>query len=67
MSIQKNKPEQIVTALRQIEVQIANGKTVPQAVRRQIMLDTEHKKIRWRSGSSGLMLGCPSFEVQPFS
>ncbi len=37
------------------------------AVRRQIMLDTEHKKIRWRSGSSGLMLGCPSFEVQPFS
>jgi len=31
MSIQKNKPEQIVTLLRQIEVQIANGKTVPQA------------------------------------
>ncbi len=31
MSIQKNKPEQIVTVLRQIEVQIANGKTVPQA------------------------------------
>ena len=31
MSIQKNKPEQIVTVLRQIEVQIANGKKVPQA------------------------------------
>ena len=31
MSIQKNKPEQIVTVLRQIEVQMANGKTVPQA------------------------------------
>ena len=25
MSIQKNKPEQIVTVLRQIEVQMANG------------------------------------------
>ncbi len=31
MSIQKNKPEQIVMVLRQIEVQIANGKKVPQA------------------------------------
>ena len=30
MWIQKNKPEQIVTVLRQIEVQMANGKTVPQ-------------------------------------
>ena len=30
MSIQKNKPEQFVTVLRQIEVQMANGKTVPQ-------------------------------------
>ena len=27
MLIQKNKPEQIVTVLRQIEVQMANGKT----------------------------------------
>ena len=31
MSIKKFKPEQIVTVLRQIEVQIANGKTAPQA------------------------------------
>ena len=31
MSIQKNKPEQIVMVLRQIEVQITNGKNVPQA------------------------------------
>ena len=30
MSIQKYKPEQIVTVLRQMEVQMANGKTVPQ-------------------------------------
>ena len=31
MSIQKYKPEQIVTVLRQIEVQMANEKTAPQA------------------------------------
>ncbi len=31
MSIQKYKPEQIVTVLRQIEVEMANGKTPPQA------------------------------------
>ena len=33
MSIRKYKPEQIVTILRQIEVQTANGKTTPQACR----------------------------------
>jgi len=31
MAIRRYKPEQIVTVLRQIEVQIANGKTGPQA------------------------------------
>jgi hypothetical protein len=31
MPIQKYKPEQIMTMLRQIEVSIANGKTTPQA------------------------------------
>ena len=31
MSFQRYKPEQIVTVLRQIEVQIANGKPAPQA------------------------------------
>lgn len=31
MSIRKYKPEQIVTVLRQVEVQMANGKTAPQA------------------------------------
>ena len=31
MSIRKYKAEQIVTVLRQIEVQMANGKTAPQA------------------------------------
>jgi hypothetical protein len=29
--MKKYKPEQIVTLLRQIEVEIANGKTTPQA------------------------------------
>jgi hypothetical protein len=31
MSIKRYKPEQIETYLRQIEVEIANGKTTPQA------------------------------------
>jgi len=31
MPIQRYKPEQIVTMLRQIEVGIANGKTTPHA------------------------------------
>ena len=33
MPMKKYKPEQIVTLLRQIEVEIANGKTIPQACR----------------------------------
>ena len=36
-------------------------------VHRQIIVDTEGKERRWCSGSSGLMLGRPSLEVQPFS
>jgi len=31
MSTKRYKPEQIVNLLRQIEVEIANGKTTPQA------------------------------------
>ncbi len=33
MSKKRYKPEQIVTLLRQIEVEIANGKTTPQPCR----------------------------------
>ena len=33
MPMKKYKPKQIVTLLRQIEVEIANGKTTPQACR----------------------------------
>ena len=54
MSIQKNKPEQIVTVLRQIEVQIANGKKVPQACKEA----GNHTQTyyRWRKEYGGLKL-----------
>ena len=48
MWIQKNKPEQIVTVLRQIEVQMANGKTVPQACK-EAGIHTQ-TFYRWRKG-----------------
>ena len=54
MSIQKNKLEQIVTVLRQIEVQIANGKKVPQACKEaEIHTQTYY---RWRKEYGGLKL-----------
>jgi hypothetical protein len=33
MSTKKYKPEQVVNLLRQVEVEVANGKTTPQACR----------------------------------
>ncbi len=51
MSIQKNKPEQIVTVLRQIEVQIANGKKVPQACK-EAGIHTQ-TYYRWRKEYGG--------------
>ena len=51
MWIQKNKPEQIVTVLRQIEVQMANGKTVPQACK-EAGIHTQ-TFYRWRERRSG--------------
>lgn len=54
MSIKRYKPEQIVTLLRQIEVEIANGKTTPQACRdAQITAQTYY---RWRKEFGGLKL-----------
>jgi putative transposase len=48
------KPEEIVTLLRQIEVEIANGKTTPQACRdAQITVQTFY---RWRKEYGGLSL-----------
>ena len=35
MSTKRYKPEQVVNILRQIEVEIANGKTTPQACRQR--------------------------------
>jgi hypothetical protein len=35
MPMKKHKPEQIVALLRQIEVEIANGKSTPQPARMQ--------------------------------
>ena len=54
MSIRKYKPEQIVTVLRQIEVQIANGKTAPQACKEA----GSHTQTyyRWRKEYGGLKL-----------
>ena len=54
MLIQKNKPEQIVTVLRQIEVQIANGKKVPQACK-EAGIHTQ-TYYRWRKEYGRLKL-----------
>jgi transposase-like protein len=54
MSTKRYKAEQIVTVLRQIEVEIANGKTIPQACREaQITAQTYY---RWRKEYGGLKL-----------
>ena len=55
MSTKRYKPEQIVNLLRQVEVEIANGKTTPQACRdAQITAQTYY---RWRKEFGGLKLG----------
>ena len=54
MPMKRYKPEQIVTLLRQIEVEIANGKTTPQACKEaEIMVQTFY---RWRKEFGGLKL-----------
>ena len=49
MPMSKYKPEQIVTLLRQIEVEIANGKTTPQASKEtQITTQTYYRwQLSW--------------------
>ena len=54
MSIRKYKAEQIVTVLRQIKVQIANGKTAPQACQ-EAEIHTQTYD-RWRKEYGGLKL-----------
>ena len=55
MSTKRYKPEQVVNILRQIEVEMANGKTTPQACRdAQITVQTYY---RWRKEYGGLKVG----------
>ena len=54
MPMKKHKPEQIVALLRQIEVEIANGKTTPQACKEAEI--TQQTYYRWRKEFGGLKL-----------
>jgi putative transposase len=54
MSMKRYKPEQIVNLLRQIEVEIANGKTTPQACKEAEI--TQQTYYRWRKEYGGLKL-----------
>jgi len=54
MPMKRYKPEQIVNLLRQIEVEIANGKTTPQACKEAEI--TQQTYYRWRKGFGGLKL-----------
>ena len=54
MPTKRYKPEQIVNLLRQIEVEIANGKTTPQACKEaEITIQTYY---RWKKEYGGLKL-----------
>ena len=54
MPTKRYKPEQIVNLLRQIEVEIANGKTTPQACKEAEI--TQQTYYRWRKEYGGLKL-----------
>ena len=54
MSTKRFKPEEIVNLLRQVEVEIANGKTTPQACRDAEI--TAQTYYRWRKEFGGLKL-----------
>ena len=54
LSTKKYKPEQLVNLLRQMEVEIANGKTTPQACRDAGI--TAPTYSRWRKEFGGLKL-----------
>ncbi len=54
MPMRKHKPEQIVTLLRQIEVELANGKSTPQACKEAEI--TAQTYYRWRKEFGGLKL-----------
>ena len=54
MPMKRYEPEQIVNLLRQIEVEIANGKTTPQACKEAEI--TQQTYYRWRKEFGGLKL-----------
>ena len=54
MPMKRYKPEQIVNLLRQIEVEVANGKTTPQACKEAEI--TQQTYYRWRKEYGGLKL-----------
>ena len=54
MAIQRYKPEQIVTLLRQVEVGVANGKTTPPACKEAAI--TVQTFYRWRKEYGGLKM-----------
>ena len=54
MLMQKYKPEQIVSILRQIEVEVATGKSTPQACKEAGI--TAQTYYRWRKEFGGLKL-----------
>jgi putative transposase len=54
MPMKRYKPEQIVTLLRQVEVEIANGKNTPQACKEAEI--TQQTYYRWRKEFGGLKL-----------
>jgi putative transposase len=54
MPMKKHKPEQIVALLRQVEVEIANGKTTPLACKEAAI--TVQTYYRWRKEFGGLKL-----------
>ena len=54
MPMQKYKPEQIVSILRQIEVEVATGKSTPQACKEAEI--TAQTYYRWRKEFGGLKL-----------
>ena len=55
--MKRYKPEQIVNLLRQIEVEIANGKTTRQACKEAEI--TQQTYYRWRKEFGGLKLDQP--------
>ena len=62
--MQRYKPEQIVTVLKQIEMAVANGKSTPQACK-EAGISTQ-TYYRWRKESGGLKVDQPSTTCRLF-